>query len=277
MKGQDKNRSAKDYTKNLQSLLNKLLPAEDNYQLVVSPDMQAKKLQKLDETIPYESFYLVFNLQSNEFEHVKGVDKWLGYPNSDFTLKTYLNCIDPKQVVMHNMIAMSMYKTLCTGTFKLQFDRQRYISRIGLKHYSGEFIEFKKTTSIYQFDNKNRLLAQLNEFTKIGSYVTANLDGRITEEDGINQKERFERMVFGETVKSFMNKKYYSPKEFKILETYANSPGITSRELSSSLKIAPATVHVFNKRILSKSRNTFTREFITAREVALYLKREKFL
>jgi DNA-binding CsgD family transcriptional regulator len=270
---QTKNNPAQE----LKDYLALLLPPEKKYMPFVSEEEQAKKLELLDAAIPDESFYVVYNLQTGEFEHANGVDKWLGYPDNEFTVNRYLACIDPKQVILHNMIARSMYKLLCSGMFRLQFSRQRYISRIGLRHNDGSYIEFKKTTSIFQYDNENRLLAQLNEFTKIGTYEGASLDTRVTEIDGVPQKDIFERMVFQETIKAFMEKKYFSPRELEILRMYAEEQEISTKQLAETLKLVAATVNELNKRILGKARNTFTHQFDTAREVALYLKKEKIL
>lgn len=260
----------------LKDLLAVLLPPDKVYQPAVKKELQIKILEALDEGISHESFYLVFNLLTGEFDHVNGVEKWLGYSNREFTVNRYLNMIHPGQAILHNMIARSMYTTLCKGTFKLQFSRQRYISQIGLRHYNGEYIGFKKTTSIFQFDQHNRLLAQLNEFTKIDAYESEPLKPRITEIDGL-QKDDFERMVFRATLETFMEKKFFSETEFKVLKIYAEKETISSKQLAELLHVAIPTIDTFNKRILAKARQTFTHSFDNARQVALYLKKEKIV
>ncbi len=270
-------RQESDSAERLDELLTMLLPPAGFYPPKVSSESQAGRLQKLDEFIQDESFYVVFNLLTKTFDHVNGVNKWLGYPNQTFTPRTYLHIIDPQQAVVHNLVANSMYRLLCGGNFKLQFASQRYISRIALRHYNGSYIEFKKTTSIFQYDANNRLLAQLNEFTKIGSYQTGMLDLRITETNGIRQKDIFEKQVFEGLVRSFLQEKYFSKTELEVLSVYVSQPGISSRGISERLGLAPATVNEFNKRILAKARETFTRLFSTARDVAFYLKEEKLI
>jgi hypothetical protein len=260
----------------LEKLLAALLPLDKIGKPMVTKELQTEKLEALDKAIANETFYIVVNLLTREIDYINGVEKWLGYSNQEFTLNRYLNIIHPGQAVLHNIMSLSMYKTLCTGVFRLQFSKQRYITQIGLKHYNGEYISFKKTTSIFQYDNNNRLLAQLNEFTKIDAYEDQPLKPRITEIDGL-QKEDFEKIISEETLKVFMDNKFFSEKEFAILKQYAISNTINSKELAKVLKVAPTTIDTFNKRILEKARETFTHPFNSARQVALYLKKEKIL
>jgi DNA-binding CsgD family transcriptional regulator len=260
----------------LRSFLHMLLDPQKEYNHVVKPEMQAKQLEDLDAIIPNESFYFVFNLQTAEFDQVKGIEQWLGYPGQEFSVNRYLNCIHPSQSVLHNLIARSMYSTLCRGVFRLQFARQKYISQVGLRHYNGEYLVFKKTTSVFQYDTQHRLLAQLNEFTKIDKYDNELLRIRITETDGM-QKEKFEREILRKTLEVFMDNKYFSPKEFKVLQAFAGQDALHTRQLAEQLGLQPGTIDTYNKRILAKARSTFTRDFANAREVALYLKKEKIL
>lgn len=262
--------------KELKDVLNILLPAENTYRVVVSKDEQLKLLEGLNENISNESFYFVFNLLTCELEHVNGIEKWLGYSDKEFTVNRYLNSIHAGQSVLFNIIALNMYKTLCSGSFKLQFYKQKYISFLALKHYNGEYIAFKKTTSVFQYDNTNKLLAQLNEFTKIDIYEGEPLKTRITETNGF-QKDDFERMVFAMVLKEFMGKKYFSYKEFEILKHYANNETVNSKQLAALLNVEETTINTFNKRILQKGRKTFTHTFATAKDIALYLKKEKIL
>jgi hypothetical protein len=274
---QDKSLMLKtDTAISLKDLLDTLLPAENIYIPVVKKEQQLKQLELLHETISNETFYFVFNLLTCELENVLGVERWLGYSNREFTLSHYLDCINPAQSIQFNMIARCMYQSLCKSTFKLRFSTQRYISLVALKHYNGEYIVFKKTTSVFQYDDKNRLLAQLNEFNKIGIYDGTPLMPRIFEMDGF-QKNDFEQMVFKMAMESFMEKKFFSDKEFTILKYYALNDTCNSKDLANLLNVKVSTIDTFNKRILDKARHTFTHPFSNAREVALYLKKERIL
>jgi hypothetical protein len=160
--------------------------------------------------------------------------------------------------------------------FKLQFGKQKYLSLVGLKHYDGTYIMFKKSTSIFQYDEHNRLLSQLNEFTKIDVYEGEALKPRISESEGF-QKKDFERLVFEMTMRSFMEKKFFSAKELTVLKLYAGDGNITRGQLADLLHVATTTIDTYNKRILIKARETFTHSFASSREVALYLKKERIL
>lgn len=260
----------------LMNLLHTVLPPSNLYIPVVKQQQQEKKLEALRENISNESFYFVFNLLTCELENVNGVDKWLGYSENQFTVDQYLNCIHPGHSVLFNMLAHSMYKILCKGIFQMRFFTQKYISFIPLRHYNGEYILFKKTTSVFQYDAQNRLLAQLNEFNKIGIYDGTPMNSRFTEMEGL-QKDEFEQIVFQMTLKNFMEEKYFSNKEFELLKCYASNKDMTSKNLAQILDLEIETIKTYNKRILEKARDTFTYPFTNAKEVALRLKKEKIL
>lgn len=260
----------------LRELLGRLLPGHRIYRTVVKPEEQARTLELLKETLSPENFYFVFNLLSGELEQVNGVNRALGYADREFTVGRYLNCIHPGQAIQFNMIAHSMYKVLCGGVFKLHFFTNRYISLLGLRHYNGEYLVFKKTTSVFQYDDQNRLLAQLNEFTRVDVYENSPMKPRISEMTGL-QKEEFERRVFAMTLQSFAEKKYFSSRQLEVLRLYAANEHITTRELAVVLSVEPSTINTYNKRILAKAKEIFTHSFIEAREVALYLKKERII
>jgi DNA-binding CsgD family transcriptional regulator len=260
----------------LRMLLQDLLPPQNDYIPVVKQHVQETQLNKLYENIADETFYFVFDLLNCKIEYAKGVEKWLGYPDKEFSVQRYLNCVAPEQTVQFNMIAHNMYRLLCNGIFRLKFYTQQYISFIALKHYNGEYLMFKKTTSVFQFDNKNRLLAQLNVFSKWGEYQGTPLNTRITETDGF-QKDNFEKAVFEMTLKNFMKKRIFSPKEFEVLKYYAVNNEINSKQLAGLLNIDLQTLYTHNKKILEKAEDTFTHSFSNAKEVASYLRKEKIL
>ena len=265
---------SKSPVQELRDQLAGLLPPGQPYDPVVPAGHQQKALEALGEEIAHERFYFVFNLMTCELEHTRGVERWLGYSGKDFTVGRYLNCIHPGQSIQLNLIAGSMYRILCSGVFKLQFSTQRYISFVGLRHNNGNYMLFKKTTSVFQYDRDNRLLAQLNVFDKMDDYENSPLKPRITEIQGL-QKEDFERAVFNMTLQNFMEKKYFSEKEFAVLKLYSGNEGITTKELAEALNVQTTTINTYNKRILTKAKDIFTHPFSEAREVAFYLKKEK--
>ncbi len=260
----------------LKTLLNTLLPADDVYMPVVKEAEQFNQLLSLHDKVNDESFHFVFNCVSCQLEHVHNVEKWLGYSDREFTVNQYLNCVHPAQSIQFNMIARCIYKILCKGVFRLRFSSQRYISLVALKNYQNEYVVFKKTTSVFQYDNKNRLLAQLNEFTKMENYDGTPLKPRVTEKEEL-QREDFETLVFDMVLKNFMEKKYFSENEFQVLQQYALNTTISSNQLAALLNISSLTVDTYNKRILEKARNTFSYPFNNAKEVALYLRSERIL
>lgn len=260
----------------LKELLQDLLPAQGSYRPIIPREEQEGKLEMLRAGHSPEHFHFVFDLLGCKLERVYGVDKALGYPDKEFTVSHYLNCVHPGQSIQFNMIAHAMYHLLCRGVFKLHFLTDSYISLVALRHYNGEYYVFKKTTSIFQYDRENRLLAQLNEFTRVDVYEFSPLKPRILEMAGV-QREEFERQVFALTFKSFAARKFFSGRQLEVLRQYAGDETITTRRLADLLEVGTNTINTYNKRILAKAKEIFSRSFSEAREVALYLKKEKIL
>jgi hypothetical protein len=260
----------------LEQLLNALLPAKNLYIPVIRKEQQQKQLERLNKNIPDESFYFTFNLLNCKLENVKGVEKWLGYSEKEFTVSQYLKCVHCDQSVLFNLMAESIYKILCKGIFKLRFATQKYITLVAMRQYDGEYYVYKKTTSVFQYDRKNRLLEQLNVFDKIGVYDGTALNPRVTETEGFQWKD-FERKVFQMALERFMAAKHFSEKEFEVLICYATHEDWKSKDVAKNMKIEADTIKTFNKRILEKARNIFTRPFNNAREVAMRLKKERIL
>jgi hypothetical protein len=260
----------------LRQLLENLLPANAVYNPIVTKEQQKKQLETLDDQIENESFYFIFNLLTRQVENINGVDKWLGYSNKQFNVSQYLKCIHPDHVVLFNLIAQCIYKVLLQGIFKLHFATQKYISLLALRQYDGEYYVYKKTSSIFQYDDKNRMLAQLNEFSRIELYDGTALKPRIMESEG-HQAEQFEKIVFQMIYKDMVQEKYFSKKEFEVLKYYSANHDITSKDVAQKMDLRSATIDTYNKRILEKAKKIFTYPFGNAKEVALRLKKEKIL
>lgn len=260
----------------LKKLIDDVLPAKDEYIPVVKKEQQLARFEILNAYIPNETFYFTFNLLTCELENVNGVDKWLGYPGKEFTVSQYLRCVHSDHVVLFNLLAHSMYQVLCKGIFKLHFDTQKYISQVALRHYDGEYYLYKKTTSVFQYDDKNRLLAQLNEFNKIGPYDGRPMGSRFTEMEEL-QKDEFSHVIFKMVLENLMEEKYFSKQEFELLKCYATDENITNNEAAVKMNVEIETIKTYNRRILEKARDTFTHPFKHAREVALRLRKEKIL
>lgn len=202
--------------------------------------------------------------------------KWLGYSNKQFTASQYLKCIHPDHVVLFNLIAECIYRVMFQGMFKLHFATQKYISMVALRHYDGEYYVYKKTSSIFQYDDQNRILAQLNEFSRIELYDGTALKPRIAEmEDGL--REQFEKRIYDMAYLRMVEEKYFSEKEFEVLKYYAEDLEKTSNDVAHKMNLKPPTIDTYNKRILEKARSIFTYPFSNAREVAPRLKKEKIL
>src|SRR5207237_686300 len=106
-----------------------------------------------------------------EIQEVHGIQKWLGYSQKEFSLKQYWNQVmHPSRKQSLLLIAKRMYEVLCRGTYQLEFMVQRFATLTPLKHYKGHYLLVKKTSSVFQYDVRNRLTGYLNEFSIVSDY-----------------------------------------------------------------------------------------------------------
>jgi hypothetical protein len=245
-------------------------------QLAITLSQQEKEIDLLKETISNERFFFVVNMLNFEIEQVHGVQRYLGYPEKEFTYKKYWNnVIHPGKQAL-KLLARHMYEALCSGKFPLKFMVQRFTSLVPLKHYNGHYLLTKKTSSTFQYDINNRLIAYIDEFTIIGDYNGEALSPRMYnnygEEESLAKKEILEKMI-----NTFIGMKIFSTSEMQIARKIAYNPHITKSKIAEELNIKTSTVDTFYKRFLSKARHFFCQDFHTLSDAAAFLKREGIL
>lgn len=197
------------------------------------------------------------------------MQQWLGYPAREFSLKQYLHLVHPgKQMALLNF-AVQLYGTLCIGQVPLAFMVQRYSSLVVLRHYQGHYLLFKKTSSIFQYDEKKRLLAYMNEFTRIGMYNDEPFSPSFFNSGGGEEKEHGGE-VQRKAIEQFVGMKVFSVQELQVASKIAYHLGITQ----VAIAIKPNTVDTYFKRFLAKARNYFHTDFPSAQDAATYLHRE---
>src|SRR3982751_5534357 len=144
---------------------------EINKNLVVSLEEQQREVDLLKETLGSERFFFIVDLLNFEIQEVHGIQKWLGYPQKEFSLKQYWNQVmHPGRKQSLLLISKQMYNVVCRGAYQLEFMVQRFATLTPLKHYNGHYLLAKKNASVFQYDVRNRLTAYLNEFTIVGDY-----------------------------------------------------------------------------------------------------------
>jgi|GEM_PF-4039553 len=255
----------------------------ENYVPVVSEERQQQELNLLKDTVHHERFFFSVNMFTFEIEHSAGIDKWLGYGENDFTLKKYWNHIvheGNKKALL--LVSNVMYKLLGTGFYPLEFVVQRFTGVIALKHYEGHYIVARKASSVFQYDQKNRLLSYIDEFTIINNNVeeeeltSQSFAARITNVRGINETDK-EDEILSLVTKSFNKLKVFTEQEFQLLRQIAYTPGITRAVLAGKFNITVNTISTVYSRLLTKAKQFFDKDFATVESVSRYMKNEGLL
>jgi hypothetical protein len=247
------------------------------FQKMVTVEEQEQEIDLLRQTLGGERFLFIIDMADFEISKLVGINRWLGYSESQFSLQEYWdNVVHPQCQKSLLMIAHQLYGSLCTGKYPLQFMVQRYSSRVALKHRDGHYVLAKKTSSIFQYDDHNRLLSYMNEFTIIGDYDGEPLEPRMYNSFGDRETEK-ENEILAKTMEKFLNMKIFSPKELQTARKLAYDIDATQSSIAAEFNVSRYTIDTFYKRFLDKARNFFGKEFRSANEAAVFLRKEGLL
>jgi len=244
--------------------------------LSVSIKNQKEEISSLRRTIGSERFFFVVDLTSFEISLCDGIQRWLGYYEKDFTLKKYWGLVHPGMQKSAHTVFLQLCNILCTGKFKLAFMVQRYSSLIAIKHYKGHYLLAKRTASVFQYDEQNRLTEYLNEFTIIGKYSDEPLTPTFFTDKGEEETSRGE-IVMKQAVEQFIGMKIFSVNELHVARLLAYTPAITQKEIADLLGKSVHTIDTYCKRFSKKSKEFFHIDFPTVKEAALYLQKSGLL
>lgn len=248
---------------------------------VVSEALQLQEVNLLKETLGGERFFFVIDMQTFSMQYPHGIYKWLGYSESEFTLKFYWDkVVHPSAKKSLLLVVMQMYEMLCSGKYPLEFMVQRFSTKIPLKHQNGKYLLTKKTSSVFQYDSRNRLLAYMDEFTIIGDYAgEAATEPRMYNATGALELEKQKEIMF-KAFEHFLQMKVYSVNELQMARKIAYNPTITQAEISIELDISKHTVNTYYKRLLAKTRDFFHKteeEISSTLDAAIFLRKEGLL
>lgn len=248
---------------------------------VIPEEKQLGEIDLLKETIGGRRFFFVIDMVNFKMMHCHGVQKWLGYSEKEFTLKKYWDSVvHPGAKRSLLLLVKKMYEMLSTGHFPLEFMVQRFSTKLPVKARNGKYLLTLKTSSIFQYDEKNRLLAYLDEFTIIGDYN----DEPGTEPVIYNTKGEIETAKVSEILQKvqeqFQRMNVYSLAELQIARKLAYSPEVTQAELAGQFECSVHTIKTLYKRFLFKTREFFNKnedEIPTMLDAVMFLKKEGLL
>lgn len=249
-----------------------LLPQAE-YSKMVSPGTQKREIDLLKETLHFERFFFVLNLHDLKLDNVNGVQRWLGYPDKDFTLMKFLQIIHPSHAEAHYFTSTELIKGLMRGDWKIEFMKHRYITNIALRHSQGHYLLFKRLASAFQYDENHKLLEYVNEFTYVGDYKEEPYSIRAANEDG--SKLVWLEEVLKRVQNAFAADKYaFTFQQLRILRKYAYQPDIQTSDIARAFKTEESTINTHKKRIQQKAQALFHKKFGHIKDIAAYLREQ---
>ena len=251
-----------------------LMPAPP-IEYAVSEELQRKQMESLKESIGSRRFFFCLNLEKFEIEHVLGIQRWLGYPDKDFTIKKYHDIQHPGKRKISKLIALNFIETYSKGIHPLNFMAQRYSTLVALRHYRGHYVLTNKVTSVFQHDKQNRITGCIHEFTLIKDFDNEALTPTFFMSNG--EEDERGKEIMEKTRQQFEKLKVFSPKELHVAKKMAHHPGMTRAEIAAALEISVDDLHQYYNRLLKKSRDFFEIDFPTTLEAVLYVKKTGLL
>jgi hypothetical protein len=217
-----------------------------------------------------ERFYFVVDLLNFEITTRAGMQRWLGYPEKDFSYKKYWSLLHPSSQKAVMMVTKQLYMDLCSGKYPLDFMVQRFSSRVAIRHRDGHYLLTKKVSSVFQFDQQSRLLSYINEFTIVGPFKGEGLKPIFYNDFGNEEQKGGE--VMSHVVDRFRKMKVFSSREYQLARISVENPDFTRKDISDIMEVGIDSVGTYSRRFLDKARNFFEVEFPTTQDAAACLR-----
>lgn len=245
---------------------------------------QKKELDKLIESVKYETFFFIVDERKQAFKLLGGIQELLGYSEQEFNLSFYLSIIHEHHFVSSFLLNKAFFNIVNSDTTNnFKFSEERYVIDIALKHSNGYYLLFKRSISCWDSDaHKNSIKEKtyLNEFTIWGEYNPEKISGirpRIINKSGFRLKpiEEVLRLAASQVLEE---EKTFSVQELRILRKYAYLDDVNTKQIADSFKISHNTVNNHNRNIIEKFSRIYPGENIgSAKSVAVFLRKENFL
>ncbi|MEO5675505.1 MAG: hypothetical protein ABIQ74_12755 [Chitinophagales bacterium] len=271
MKGNSKSpaiSSSNERIRFLRDEFERLLPPLPCKKMVWQREQQ-KQIRILKATLIHEQFFYVADLREGKLKNVNFIEKWLGYPDQDFTIEKFMSLIHPSQQLAFKLLSYNLAIYLLGGKMKLQFMVQYFIFHVALRHIKGHYLLFKRVTYPFQFTDKNQLLEYLTVFTLLGGYQNTPFYFRASDQNG--DLLDMHLTIIENMQTQFKSLRVFSTQEWRILTRYAKDININIAMLSQAFQVKESTIKEYNKRIKEKASNIFERQFTSTREVAAWL------
>ncbi len=240
----------------------------------VSAKTQSEFLLGLKPCIPLQQFYFVVDMPNFEVRDINGVDIWLGYLKSEFSMKTYIDALHEGLIehqIDHAKISTAKY---ARGEERLEFGKPLFWVFQAFKHAeSSKYLLVKRLVLPFQFSG-NRLMSYLSYFTILGEYKN--------EPPQFQYPDNQAQIALGITEKvkeNFLANLDLSLGAMRVLKMLIKNPSLTAQEVAGNWewkkKPSKRAVEKYCREILEWGKKRFPiADFNTAKDVARHIAKE---
>lgn len=230
---------------------------------------QQKALLQLSHTINREQFCFTIDLLEEKMVYRHGINRWLGYSDTDFSIKDFQETIHPHHAAVEGIYCRALLDLLTHHSIPLQFMQSLCATTLALRTKQGHYQYVKRECFPFQLNQQQELTEYICVFTLIKEFNRENYHTRFCHPNNIaDSSEKLSLLV----KKIFSDLGLFSIQELRILKRYAQKKDITSEQMGTAFRIKKTTVDTFNKRILQKSAAFSGYHFGTAKLAALHFK-----
>ena len=239
----------------------------------VSAEEQALELKLLAETVHRGNFFFVVDYHSGRVTHANGLNRWLGWDDTNFQLTHYFHIILPSHLPSLTIMAANALRITQFGNFPLRFMENKLVVQIPLRHRDGTYWLCKRTLSPWQYSGNRRMMALLNEYTLVKPYEGESLSPHIIAANGI-RNEALEELLHTQNYERLLDAQTrpFTTTELRIARKLAYNPSISGRELSEMFKSSERTIETHLRNIRIKATEHFMLPFATSLEAARYIR-----
>ncbi|AWV98056.1 helix-turn-helix transcriptional regulator [Arcticibacterium luteifluviistationis] len=266
-----------DEFKGLQLFVQELYGDPKSHKSIIPEKLQNDELEKLKIGRRRETFYFIVDFLRLEITEANGLDE-MGFQEAHFDFKYYISILP--EGAMRQLLFLLGKQTfkMAEKTF-IGFMKPKFVALVPLKNSDGEMMLCKRTISVWQMSEEGKILSYLSEFTIIKPFENEAALPRFYDVDPKL------RDVFDGLVKKIFNhlpakENPFTHREIILLNLYIENPEkpFTAKQIAEKENLSIATVHSYNKNILTKARRFFNDNSIkSASDVAILMKKNGIL
>jgi DNA-binding CsgD family transcriptional regulator len=206
-------------------------------------------------------FSFVHNLKTDGFENVQGIEKVLGYPDEEFTIKLYFDNIHPidRKLIIESSkeyigeVNEQLTKRLAENNTKFHFETQ-FTLLLRIKSKSGEYKHILQYCSVLEHCQEiKKTFSVCTDVTFLGLKYKANPVFHFQESKSLFNTRQYRNLISEKW-------QMLTLREIEILELITK--GNTSKKISEKLNISILTVNKHRQNIINKTSKSSIKELI---------------